>query len=775
MKSVGNYENLQLIVSTNAAEVYDACDKDRMNRVFILKKYKNSDISAAVVRREKEITQMIKQYANRSIVVPVIGTEVDDEGNTYLVMNKEKAGIFLSELIEKGLVSLSYALKCTEEVLRSLATLHAFAGNTSRLGYLHLDLHPGNVFMENADVASEIAGTAKFIDFATAVKMVNGKAEERTIAAVSPFSAPELYMPHYSVCTVSTDIYSVAAIFYTLFVGGSLPGVTDFSGSTKIYERPDAGPDADTARNAAQEIRKRCERESVPESVCRAVCAVMKCALDDNPAYRYQCADDMLAAVEKIEQLFQACEKKEYETIFRMEYEDMTDIDDVHPETLEYDGRKFREAAESLERMLKANQIDAAFTKYLFKLYWKMAEPHLQEMPGHDLTGFLNSGVAACNHTGDVILGQKLAALLTEKRKSIGIEEYLDLNNRAAVFVADGYEYAKAAAMQEKNVAALRRVRDGYVAAGSEFEMGSEDNVRSILLARALSSLAVYKAIAYPETPKEEIYALYDESICEFGGGFNVKITQSHRMHYEMMIKDGESFENTCSRYFDTDSSDKPLIMEELIENCVRKEDWYGLYALVKALYVFYLKEVKACCAETEKEIGQKPLESPTLTERETVRAEYTTGQHADGCNPEDGYTSRMIVTGHVMEKLRELGDSLLPRRNVYDPVQTIFRYLALLEYEVSGEVNERVRDYIDAALKCQEEARIDMEDPLNIYMLIAYQTVAIYGKMLGDDEGVAQHAERLRAHAEKCGWEALCAALDGGKPVEEILTHEYA
>ena len=118
MKSVGNYENLQLIVSTNAAEVYDACDKDRMNRVFILKKYKNSDISAAVVRREKEITQMIKQYANRSIVVPVIGTEVDDEGNTYLVMNKEKAGIFLSELIEKGLVSLSYALKCTEEVLR---------------------------------------------------------------------------------------------------------------------------------------------------------------------------------------------------------------------------------------------------------------------------------------------------------------------------------------------------------------------------------------------------------------------------------------------------------------------------------------------------------------------------------------------------------------------------------------------------------------------------------------------------------------------------------
>ena len=774
MKKVGNYENLQLIASTDAAEIYDACDKDRMNRVFILKKYKRSDISEVAVRREKEITQMIKQYASRSIVVPVIETVVDDDGSTYLVMYKENAGVFLSELIAKGTIGLSYALKCTEEVLRSLATLHSFAGSTRRLGYLHLDLHPGNVFMENADVANESAGTAKFIDFATAVKMINGKAEDRTFLAVSPFSAPELYMPYNAVCTVSTDLYSVAAIFYALFVGGSLPGVTDFLGSTKIYEKPAAGPNADTARNAAQQIRKNCEREGVSESVCRAVCAVMKCALNDNPAYRYQSAADMLAAVEKIERLLQACEEKEYETIFRMEYEDMTDIDDVHPETLEYDGRKFREAAESLGQMLKANQIDAAYTKYLFGLYWRMAEPHLQEMPGNDLTGFLNSGVAACNHTGDVILGQKLAALLTEKRKSIGIEEYLDLNNRAAVFVADGYEYARATEMLEKNVAALRRVRDGYVAAGSEFGMGSEDNVRSILLARALSALATYKAIAYPETAKEEIYALYEEAVREFGGGYNVKITQSRRMHYEMMIKDQESFEKTCAAYFDVGDSGKPMMMDELIENCVQK-NWFGLYALVKALYVFYLQKVRTCCAGTEREIGQKQPEGSTLSERDMVQAEYANRQHADGCNPQVGYASRMFISGRVMERLREIGDSLLPRRNVYDPVQTIFRYLGLLEYEVCGEVNERVMDYFRAALECQKEARLDMEEPLNVYMLIAYQTVAIFGKLIGDAEGNAQLTERLRAHAEKCGWKALCAALDNGKPVEEILVHEYA
>ena len=343
------------------------------------------------------------------------------------------------------------------------------------------------------------------------------------------------------------------------------------------------------------------------------------------------------------------------------------------------------------------------------------------------------------------------------------------------MFVADGYEYEKAAVMQEKNVAALRRIRDGYVAAGSEFGMGSEDNVRSIPLARALSSLAVYKAIAYAQTPKEEIYSLYDEAIHEFGGGFNVKITQSHRMHYEMMIKDQKSFENTCALYFDIGDAGESLVMEDLIECCVQAEDWYGLFALVKALYVFYLHEVKACCAGTEKEIGQKQPGGLTISERKAVPAESASGQHADGCNPQGDDASRMIISGHVMEMLRKIGDSLLPRRNVYDPVQTIFRYLALLEYEVCGEVNERVMDYFRAALECQKEAKLDMEEPLNVYMLIAYQTVAIFGKLIGDAEGNAQLAERLRAHAEKCGWKALCAALDNGKPVEEILVHEYA
>ena len=161
--------------------------------------------------------------------------------------------------------------------------------------------------------------------------------------------------------------------------------------------------------------------------------------------------------------------------------------------------------------------------------------------------------------------------------------------------------------------------------------MGSEDNVRNIFLARALSALATYKAIAYPETPKEEIYALYDEAIREFGGGFNIKITQSRRMHYEMMISDRESFEDTCASYFDIGDSAEPVMMEDLIDSSARVEDWYGVYILVKALYVFYPQQVKALC-----------------TGKESPSAESMPGSDTGEYETEGVNTSRMIIRPQI-------------------------------------------------------------------------------------------------------------------------------
>ncbi len=747
---VDRYSDLKLIASTNAAEIYDACYEGKENRIYILKKYTQSDISETAIQNEMDITQMIEQYATRSIVVPIYGKVNDDCGSTYLVMEKKQAGVFLAELMEGRRISLAYALRCTEEVLKSLVTLHAFAGSQEKIGFLHLDLHPGNIFLENADVANETAGNAKFIDFATAVKMINGVPGNRTIAAVSPFSAPELYSRSMTSCTVTADLYSVAAIFYALFVGGNLPGVGISNGSTKVYEKPSAAPNAETAGKAGLEIAKCCRDRHIPDSVTRAVCAVMQCALDDNPVYRYRNAQKMLDAVQRINRLLEASAKNEYETIFRMEYEDFTDIHDVHPETLTFDQRAFGEAAMSLDRMLHADRIDAAFAKYLFDLYWKMVQPHIEELSGDVLCKFINSGIAACNHTGDVVLGPLLAAMLHEMKGKINVSDYLEINNRLAVPVADAYEFAEAAAMQEKNVQALRKIRDGYIAAGNDFGMDTEDNVRSIPLARALSSLAVYRAIAYPETPKEEIYALYDEAIREFGGGYNIKITRSRRMHYELMIKDRKSFEKTCASYINVELKDQYLPLGKWIEQCIRNEkgrDWYGLYALVKSIYVFYMPQLRGACVST----AEKEQSDSTEILREI-----------DDCN-------------HIIEMLHEIGDHMIPRNKAYDPIQAIFRYFGLIEYELTGEVNDRVEDYFCAALKCQKEAEIDINKPLNIYMLIAYQTCAIYLGLTGKKKKSEELGKMLTKHARKSGCNALVAALESGRPVAEILVHEYA
>ena len=762
--NVGRYTKLRFITSTNAANIYDACGKKQSNRIFILKQYTRPDIAAVAADNEIRITQTIAEYAHRSIVVPVFENVKDKNGNVFLVMERKKAGYFLAELTDKGPLSLRFVLACTAEVLKSLAVLHGFAGSDVRIGYLHLDLHPGNIFLENADDSIAMPGNAKFIDFATAIKIVNGFSEGHRLAATSPFSAPELFSPGNTTCGVTADLYSVAAIFYSMYLGENLLDSVG-TGSTNIYGMRSRRPDIDTARRAAGTVKQYCENQSIPDSVSRAVSAFIECALDYNPAYRYRCAEDMLAAVKRIENLLAACEKMEYETIFKMEYECFTHITDVHPETLVFSGEAFAEAVESLNDRLHVSQIDVPFTSYLFKLYWQMAKQHWDEVSGKTLFALISCGIAVSNHTGDVGLGEEVRKVLDEVKGRMDIMSYLDLNNKLAVAVADRYEFADAEHMMEKNVRALRNIKAGYEIAGSEFGMVSEDNVRSVFLARSLSSLAVNRGISCPGVPKEEIYVLFEEAIREFGGGGNVKITLCHKMHYAMMMNDQEAFEEACTRYFDVE--DGCLRFVSLIDRCAQKEgkdlsDRFGLYVLVKALYTFYLDVVKAACADQNGEDGD-------------LCAARSVGQSDGAVSAFGAGHIGVLVGSNILELLRDIGDKKLPRSDAYDPYQTIFRYLALIEYAVTREIDGRAEEYFELSIRCVKKAQIDVSSPLNIYMLIAYQTLAIYYRLVGEDERIGELTEMLYSHAEKSGWSSLARALENKVSLEEVLVHEYA
>jgi len=59
--------------------------------------------------------------------------------------------------------------------------------------------------------------------------------------------------------------------------------------------------------------------------------------------------------------------------------------------------------------------------------------------------------------------------------------------------------------------------------------------------------------------------------------------------------------------------------------------------------------------------------------------------------------------------------------------------------------------------------------------MLIAYQTLAIYCRLVGEDERIGELTYLLHNHAVKSGWRSLARALENRVPLEEVLVHEYA
>ena len=142
-------------------------------------------------------------------------------------MQFKKHGLFLKQAVEKleaeygvGKIPLNIIFSIIKEILMSLSVLHNFK-HKEQTGVLHLDLHPGNIFMENTDIATGRVGSAKFIDFSSALSMnENGVAyrEKEDISITPGYCAPEQFYTGENY-DASTDLYAVAAICYRMITG----------------------------------------------------------------------------------------------------------------------------------------------------------------------------------------------------------------------------------------------------------------------------------------------------------------------------------------------------------------------------------------------------------------------------------------------------------------------------------------------------------------------------------------------------------------------------
>ena len=659
MMTIGKFNNIKTVIETAGAVIYEAALKDRPYRLFILKKYKKEFSSLELISHEQNISQEITTYAPDSIVVPILDVETDLEGNQYAVMERKISGEFLQSKIAGGTIPVQKALCLTEEVLKALCTLHSFAGNEPRIGYLHLDLHPGNVFIENDSHSENGIGSARFIDLATAVKTFNEQPQNRRVWSVSAYSAPELYQDGTCICSCATDTYSIGAILYTLITGNYIPGILIKDGTTIPNGFSRLGPCPDAGDRAAVFASGHCREAGVPESVCLMLEAFFKCSLNYNPRYRFRTAQEMLDSVRRIRKIFQAYNCCNYDELFSLYYAYSLPIDKTGAEALPMIVDSFGRDVFSLERMMRQDDIDNRKTRYLFNAYWTVACAHRDKIPGEILYSLLSSGIAVCNHNGDVERGDELCREMQAVSGRIGLEKYLEFLNRMAVRHADRFEFNEAIELQKRNIRAQRQIKKGLFTAGGTIGKTSDDNVRIVPLGRALSSLPGYLLLGDRHYPENEIWILYEEALREFGPDDtgNRSITLYHMMHSAIETGNREMYEKTAAEYFRVGAVD--FLLWNNIEDIVREavtsniKDKFSLYALVKGIYVFL---VKKNCSE---------------------------------------------VSDKVYEMLMHAGEELLPKTCADDPVMQIYKYIGLMEYRRHGLMTDFARKMFKWSQKC--------------------------------------------------------------------------
>lgn len=576
-KCINNYLLGEKIVETNEAVLYKALksgssgEEDEL--VYVIKEYENTEQHKGALAKERRITQEIENYASKSIVIPILEVISQNE-KEYAVMQFRKNGKFLKELIAEleqqygiGNIPLDIQLSIIEEILQSLMVLHSFEKEGDNIGYLHLDLHPGNIFLESADIKGGNVGKAKFIDFYSSVKMKDGVVEEEPenmVYMMSRYSSPEQLNRETYKYRKATDLFSVAAIFLRMLEGNLCLEDDDILSS---------------------DLRKNFKQRYENPVMEHMLLAFLECAMHNSPMYRYAEAQRMLQALEKLRECNKAYIERDYYSLFSLAYEMGIETEKLNYSKLvieEQDQRKFQNAVIGLQKDLRTDHINVPRCKYLFQALWEVVILQEENIPNTIKFSLLNSGITCANHTGDEGVVWKLYDKLQECKDGIPIMEYLGFRSREAVMYADAYEYETAYRIVEDNIQNLECLKKLYLNMAKQNNMNSEDSVQILDLGRSYSALGTYMVYTGRKNPME----MFQKALVEFGGNIgNRMFTISHILQYAIETKDLSLYQKYEKEYFGEYQSINKGIDSVLDE---KGFDKFQLLTFLKGIYTFY-------------------------------------------------------------------------------------------------------------------------------------------------------------------------------------------
>ena len=714
---VGDYRILRTICKTESSCLYAvencsaAGSKDELP--YVLKEMKLDAAGTSTLEYEKKISQDIESSLEKSVAIPAM-TVFEQNGKEYAVMHMAKNGKFLSEIIEMLEESseeeewkAELIFKIIDAVLISLGELHK--------KYLHLDLHPGNIFLENFDFETMTAGFAKFIDFYSAVKInEEGKGiKKEHLSFTNGFTAPEQLNSNQIIFTASADTYAVAAITARMFLEKDFLSKTD---------KLDVGYSRELIYRGQNPILDILLRK------------FLICGLEYSEDYRFTDADKMRKTLSALMESIQAYKTSDYYGLFELAYSMLAFRDEINVDRLKFDGRSFSASVAALSGSLYQREPNVEKCLFIFELLWKMKKKFLAQIWSGDLISLIKSGIACYNHVGQSRKAYALFEELEGMKQQIHVLEYLSIRNRAAVFLADSYRYAKACEMMRENVSQLEKIKDTYKKTAQNLGMEAADCHQVTDLARSYSALGQYMTFLRLWDSENDILlrgdpeAVFLKAIQEFGKQtINQNITYSHLLHYAIQRKDEKGkqiFEKYRKAYFGREGN----IFEQIDETLEKWEFKYELYVLLKAIYTYYIEEVNGEFAE--KIYGM-------LRNRKLINCK----EH---------------------------------------PIELIYRYMGLILYEYNkkrgvSSVDEYVKDAFVNAVTCMEPAQIDMEKDLTIIMCISYHSMWKFNCMIGQESRNEELIELLQEHCRRSGWEELLEKLQQVQDLDQIFEYEYS
>ncbi len=203
----------------------------RLGREVAVKVLLNSEQTAFRIRERFFREAQIASELDHPNIVKVIDYNFLPDGHPYIVMEFFK-GESLRERLQHGPIALGPALEIVRQVGDALAAVH-------RVGVIHRDLKPDNIFLCPTLVQGRLKDIVKVIDFGIAKSAESDLTQTGYVFGSAGYMSPEQLRGEIEAIDARTDVFALGAIVYEMLaLRKAFAGGRDQAAHRTLYEAP---------------------------------------------------------------------------------------------------------------------------------------------------------------------------------------------------------------------------------------------------------------------------------------------------------------------------------------------------------------------------------------------------------------------------------------------------------------------------------------------------------------------------------------------------------